>query len=342
MGYAYPPGEATGKEAQTRYVKYAVDFDYWIPFCWVGLVVCLFAIVTSYAFKKQRQFPASVAIWTLWLDFLKYIRELTKWSPIPSVQEEMVYHQTQATCSFAFIMNNLYDTGEAIVNIEIALIVYLCVVKKIDMGYDADKRWFWGFVIALWVYMIGISIPFGLSTEYAHIYRGGCPSSIPGMYVYLLVQWVVVVIITSILIGMSLKYIRQVMNSTKTEKTSPTKKLSTLIHVRFIFILLVQTIPHFIDNVDFLYSVYPGYSEKVSVGLVNTVTYMLPIFFLADSLIVIAWNRQLRKWVTGRLRRLYGSISPKNSKDSSSPTSGEDLEGLQLPTLTSDTSSSLL
>jgi len=336
MGYYnYPAGTATGAEAQLRYNNYSLQYYYWVPMCWVGMIITLITICTSYAFKKQRTFPASVANWTALMDLIKYTRELLKFSPIPILQEWMFYKQGYTVCSFLFVINIINDTGTAIVNLEIAIIIYFCIVKKVDMTYDVDKRWFWGFVIVFWVYMTVISTAMGaLTPNYTSIVHNGCPTSNANMYYFLIGQWCVVITLTASLIILSLKYIREVMSNTKKDKANSTQRKKMWIYIRFIMIIFVQTIPHFMDNFNFGYNV-DHKNSAVGLGLVNTVTIILPLFYITDCIIIMIGNTQLRKWIKRKWGMLRLKLLLGSPVEAITPSSEEGDQGLSLPHMAS-------
>jgi len=311
-----------------RIALHPYNYYYWIPVCWIGLFLCLFTFTTALISPKMRKFPNCVSVWPTILDFIQFIREISKWNPIGAIQETMVYHSTKRCCTFLFVLNTFVDTGAVICNLSIALIVYLSVVKKIDMSYDVDKRWFWGIVSVFWIYTLVITITLSCLGHFEPV-KGGeaCPATNPKFYFVLGGQWAIVIIITSVVIGLSLKYITEVLRATRKEKSISSQRTSIMIHIRFILIIFVQTIPHFMENLFFAVSVNPTTDPnriQLETRIDDAAIFMIPIFYFTDCIIVLVGNTDLRIWIRTQFKTRFGLISyepPLNKDDVNVPLS---------------------
>jgi len=295
-------------------------YFFWVPFNWIGLFISLFAVASSYAFKKQRKFPSSVAIWTVLLDSMIFFREaLIKYSAYGPLQERMVYNVDQDSCLFLFSWNTFGELGQGVCNVTLALVVYLSVVKKVDLSYETEKRFFWGVVIVFWVYAGTLTAAFASTTHYRAV-NFSCTAETTLPYLFLAAQWFSIFIFLVIVMGRSLVYIRRVLQATAHQKANSSQRKKIYLHVRFIAIAFVQTAPRLSGNIYYSYiAAVLDYDKKIFLNMVNT-TFVFYVFFnIADSIIVIIGNRHFWKWVKQQRKKFGGwRVSKEKSTTSSS------------------------
>jgi hypothetical protein len=127
---------------------------FWIIGTWVGFFLSLTAVITSYMYANQRKFPLAMSTWMVVIDTFRWGKEMTKFSNIAAVNEIMVWTPTPATCTFLFMWSTYAESATVITDITLATIIFITVVKRTDVSYDADPKYLKATIILFLSYTI--------------------------------------------------------------------------------------------------------------------------------------------------------------------------------------------
>lgn len=314
MYYWYPVGTATGKLAATRFASITVMQTLWFFGVYIGFFLSATAVITSYVYRKQRVFPTCMASFVSVIDFLRWTIEMIKFSNIAVLNEALRWSPNLSVCVFLFAYQAWIEIAAIFINMTLATIIYLCVVKRIDMGYAANKKYFIRIVcLFFFVTTAYTAIIASLPLKWTNIGTACTPNN-PAPSIVSAVLTCVSIVYEIILIGISIKYTRtisrQVQHMTDTNDTS---KIWFLI-VRLTTIILLQNIPRLSNAVyksaqsmyiqqgwsvkDQNYADFQLLSSKITTSF-QAVCYWL------NSIFTIATNRQLRKTIRKRWNRSY-------------------------------------
>jgi len=302
----------------------------WVPMVWVGFWFDLFVIITFFAFKPQRQFPATVFGWMCCVDWFHFLRELVKASPIPYVNEEFFWSPTQTSCAFIYLWVVMVEAMEFVLVITLAVIIYLTIVRKIDVTYGANP-WFMRTIIAVFViYPIVYTAVVG---RVAHIdgYNSQSTSCVPNNIapsVIGICQCFIGVSVLIFFLGISLKYPlyslldekegqqniyiwRVVTNARRLSDTIQNKR--AWITIRFLLVIFLQAGSRIAFNSYYLVlalgdnpktlvnmGISPGAYAKEKVAADWQCTIIVMACYYLNGLVVLWANKGLQQWLLKR------------------------------------------
>jgi len=317
----HPVGETHGNQtlAEERWLlvegRYA---DVWLPGVWFGFALDMVVIISFFAFKKQRRFPNCILGLMCCVDWLHFLRELIKGSPIPSVNEQFYWSQTLRNCATIYLWVAWVEASQYVLAISLSVVVYLTVVQKEELSYKSSKRIFWTVVTVFIVYPIVYTCMLGAVTA-SQGYKAVGASCAPLSYapsVIGICQCFLAVIIISVLICISLKY--PIYTVIPDDYASPSEEIyiwgviknirhmasssqhrKAWITIRFVLIIFLQAAPRVLYNVYYLMLtpvgkyLTPKQLDNFAWAPLATV---LGCYYL--NAVVVVWsNKSLHKWI---------------------------------------------
>jgi len=292
-----------------------------------GGILCLLAVITSVIYPKQRRFPACMCAILCAVDGVQWTKEWFKYSNYGPLSESLVWQPSKSVCALLYMWNVWSEAATFICTTSLALIIYLAVVKKIDVSYGVDKRYFWGFWITFMLYTTIFTVVSALYIDtFGYTFNSfSCSpnTTIPGTVGA--VQTGVAVIIEVALIGAAIRYAKEVFRSVRNtaEKRSSN---TTKICIKFAVIIVLQTLPRLYNASYYLLLAAAKANgdsptqirekQKAAAGAV-----IVPaVCFWVNAVYVMASNKHLKASVRKRFSSVVESISSFSGKLSHSNT----------------------
>jgi len=298
-------------ETEAHYHERVASYQlhYWIPFTWVGFVVCSISFVTTVAYRKQRIFPINLVSVTLFLDIMKFVKEIFKWTIF---QESFVWYPSDAVCRFSAVYDSFVSSGQAINSVFMALVVYLAVVEKEELNYQVNPKYMLGMIVAFWVWVLPWSIVAGNLRGFKAIAATCNPLlSAPDWNYAQFGEWAVVVLINGVLIIRSYRYASEVYKLASNHSNLARRDWAKLFLIlRFISIIVSQTLPAMLGLAGNVYSALHGANSATLPPVLLSVTFAC---YLYDAIIIMILNRSLRRDV----RRTYAKLRNISMSDHS-------------------------
>jgi len=324
--------------------------DMWLPACWVGFWFDLFVIITFFAFKSQRQFPATIFGWMCCVDCFQFLRELVKGSPIPYINEEFFWTPTQTTCAVIYLWVVIVEAMQFVLAITLAVIIYQTVVKKVDVTYDANPRFMRSVVTIFILYAIIYTVIVG-SVAYAgggYNAKGAtCAPYSLGPSIIGICQCFIGVSILIIFLGISLKYPmyslvdekegqqniyiwRVVTNARGLSDSSQNKR--AWITIRFLLVIFLQAGSRIAFNLYYLVQAIgsnkKNYEDmgltdsdftKELIGASWEASVLVWVFYYLNALVVLWANKALQQWIYKKYSYLSSNGMPTASTEVDDP-----------------------
>eukprot|EP01111_Echinosteliopsis_oligospora_P015635 TRINITY_DN6242_c0_g1_i1.p1 TRINITY_DN6242_c0_g1~~TRINITY_DN6242_c0_g1_i1.p1 ORF type:complete len:362 (-),score=33.46 TRINITY_DN6242_c0_g1_i1:73-1158(-) len=295
------------------------QYDVYVPMLWCLLFLCVFTLSTTYSFAQQRKFPACVASWSVMLSAVKCIREIFKWGNYSQIHNYLVWHPTQKICASGFAADVFFDSGFSINNLILTVIIYLSVKKGIDMTRPTATNWYRVALIVFWVYTASWTIAAANLRDFVPA-PPICPSKIDGPrfnFLFLCIYFLFIVVEIVLLVSSS-KYIHSVFKRAKGIMIGPSASRSSDMRLvvttsRFLLIIVMQTVPGVLFEVYHLLAVF---AAKNPVDLIPVGKAYLTWVFIAgtsECFIIIAFNRDLMRWIKYRYLRFRGAETERSS-----------------------------
>jgi len=130
-------------------------------------------------------------------DWLTFLREILRGGPIDVVTETLLWDPSQTTCAWLYIWDMWCDVGSFIVGICLSLFIYMTVVKKEDLSYTTNKRFWWNFVMIFLAYSTAYIVVIGVVAHRGgfHLIGSGCGPKWFATSIIGLIQSIICVII---------------------------------------------------------------------------------------------------------------------------------------------------
>jgi len=281
-------------------------------------------IALFFAFPKQRRFPGCILGVMLVVDWLHMLREVIKASPIDSLQEDVLWGRDRNACGLLYIWVTWVEGEQFSLVISLSIIVYYSVVKKVDVSYRADPRYFTATASFITIYPIlytsmqALVIAYDGGYVHTNPYLCGPASVTPNAIA--LGQCVASIVIQTVLFVRSVKYIWAVVGSVQ-KITSKSRKRELALTIRFMLIVLFQTLPRIDFNVSYITMIV--FKEKYTALQTMASAVMFLASYLVSTLVVVSGNKGLHKWIRKHYHRFIGNKrkpAPLSSSDSSSIT----------------------
>jgi len=109
--------------------------DVWLPSAWVGFFLDLFVLAFFFLFRRQRKFLFVLAGLTVFYQFAHFIREITRGSPIPAINEFLFWTESKYVCIFIYLWVTWVEASEYVLSVGISLIISAVVVRKEQLSY---------------------------------------------------------------------------------------------------------------------------------------------------------------------------------------------------------------
>jgi len=316
---------------------------FWVIASWIGFVFSAVALGTSYAYKKQRKFPVCMVSWSCALDILIFMIAMIKWSNYGPLSESMVWNPSQTACAVSFLWSEWVSMATVVINISQTFLIFMCLVKKVDISYDADKRYFWiitglaPLCSTIYIAAMGSFIPRNggyLPNPASCNPASSTPATVDTLFV------IGSVIIESVFIGITVKYVRGALRGVQHIMPGDHDKKILRLSVRFTAIIFLQTLPHICAGI-FYWTLSEAEQVKTPKALQTskTASQALAVIeilcYWVNAAFVMASNKQLRKTISRRcykvLKRSSSNfppnlLSPKNTSNSFDSVSSVQIE----------------
>lgn len=316
MYYWYPIGTATGEVAEHRIASITVMQKFWFFSFYIGFFLSAIAVITSYIYRKQRVFPTSMAAFVSVIDFIRWSLEMIKFSNIPSLNETLRWTPSTGACSFLFAYQAWVEIATVYTMLTLATIIYLVVVQRIDMRWEADSKYLLRVVgLFFFVTMAYTFIISDIPLYWEHIGASCEPTSTAPSVVTEILTFCSI-FYEVILIGLAIRYIKNIPKQVRDRHADnrDTKKLWFIIF-RLTTIIILQNLPR-ISHAIFKWVVAGSIANGATAAheahvrrIASEITISIQVICIwANSIFTIASNPQLRDTI----RRKYGSLFSSN------------------------------
>jgi len=205
--------------------------------------------------------------------------------------------------------------GSYVIGIVLSLFIYKTVVKKDDLSYESNKRFFWTVVIfylvysTLYVIVVGVVAQRGGYTMVDGCNPAQAPASLIG-----LVQSILSLLIEIVLLGSTLKYILLVIAKVR----QPTHShRSGQLAIRFFIIVVCQTLPRV--YIEFLHLSFSATGTASNLTTDIYAYYVISsLCFLISATVVLVGNQKLRNWISKKYHRFRNITLTSRSRSHSS------------------------
>jgi len=325
-----PIGITNGNETiiAQRLAKVAGRYaDFWVPACWAGFFFDLFVIVTLFAFKKQRKFPACIVGLFCCVDSMHFLRELVKASPIPSVNERFYWTPTQTDCAVVYLWVPWVEAADFVLVLTLAIALYRTIVFKEDVSYKAKKSFFLTFLVVFIVYPFVYAIFVGgvvTGTGGYDLRESSCAPVKNAASIIGIAQCFTVLCILVVFMSISLRhplyvvigdgqpaeeiYIWDVFRANASNSTENSK---AWVIIRFVLIIILQTAPRIAFNAYYLTLAVDTHISAAGLNSAGWAGDIIPIACYYMNALVVLWaNKSLQEYLFGSC---ISGASDKNS-----------------------------
>jgi len=272
-----------------------------VPAAWFGFFLDLFTIITFFIFNKQRKFPTFLVGLVCCVDAIHFLRELIKGSPIPYINERFYWSNTYLSCATIYLWVSWVEGAEYILAISLAVVVYMGVVRSINISYDSNKKVCWIVLSVLAVYPIVYTCVIGAVAYYDDGYKFagtscGPVSSIPATIG--IVQCFVAVTILVVFVCLSTRHMWIIMGGAvavgqRRQMLKTFLSYDDQLPIRFLLIILSQLWARLAQNVYYL---------TIAIGTDNnagwwSATVGVLAGYYINALVVLWGNMGLRGWL---------------------------------------------
>jgi len=291
-------------------------YQFHLPLCWIIVITGPIVLVLFNIFPKNRRFPASIAAWTTMLDVVYYVWELSKWGPYTKYHEELNYVQTNEICKLYYAWIAFIDAGQALCTLFMAYVIYKSIVKKIDMSYNTNPRYYQVMVTSFWIYTILWTILIYTVPKYRPP-DGAltfCPFSKASFEwdVAFIVQFLVATLIEMVLLSRALRYAKTVWKLAMSSVRSRENYMARL-QIRFFFIVFLQATArinwHILTIILSIQLDSVSQIELLTIGYIHFTMVLSFLCYFTDILILLLTNRPLTDYVRRRLHLISSLLS---------------------------------
>jgi len=221
--------------------NYNYFVTYFLPLMWVSMFVNCFAVVTFYAFKKQRVFPASILAWLCALEFIYSLHMVIKWSPY-SIAHDVEVRKLKApsvACNFLVGLEIGMLSGLIFIHDLIAITLFVSVVLNKPMETKITYNYFIAFIASFWIWTSVEGITTGVGQQSTA--PSYCQPTEVYYYLVRVVPFCVSLIFQIICLVPAMKEIRKIL--TAANNLDPAKKRerrAALLYIRYFSAFLNQ------------------------------------------------------------------------------------------------------
>jgi len=301
---------------------------YWLPICWFGFFYLSLVMALFFASRKNRKFPACTLGWMLVFDWMYFLREIFRGSPIDAVSEALLWTPSQATCTALYLWLMWGDAASYIMSVFLCLFIYKIVVQKVNL--KLEHKFFWKFIATFVTYTTLYTILIGIVASLDGFIVGGtgCAPRAHGAPILGVIQSSIIGSIQICLLLLILKYMIEVTKSAPNVVHSTRKKFFLL---RFFLLVVCETFPRIYFNGFYLYFAY--HRTAGTVPSLQALYTIVSMFYLLAGLVVLsntfAWDWFIRRFISVKeivaIQRSsqHSSLSNRDSSSSYKETKSE-------------------
>jgi len=259
---------------------------------------------------------------------IHYLRELTKASPDPAVNERFYWNQTQEVCAIFYLWIAYVEAAQFVLSLSLGGIIYLAIVKKVVISFKTNIRHKLIVIGSLLIYPVVYTIIMGyVASIDGYLLQGtSCTPISNAPSIIAICQCFAAVVILVVLIGNSLRYIWQVVRDAYNMNDSSLNKRAW-ITVRFLLIIFLQAAPRIAVNTYYLIlTLHSSVSNSETNSAAWEGTVIPLVCYWLNALVVFWGNKSFHKWCLGKFIYLHGSLASSSWGASSSVTLKQSVE----------------